>query len=351
MLTDYGWTGWKAAPIAFCDDVLPRLVAANVTIPTSVTNDCSSSDAASAKNATAFQSQTAPYVGEVCARKNCSAFISVGDSFYDSGVDFTTDGLRRFEESWIQQYQGGIFDNARWYMTLGNHDIVPGQPAVDFQTQIAPLWDNRWFFGKEGAPGSTYYNYELEGRDFSVTVAHVDSDCFIEKYMESSSVYYTSYLTKCHAEKQKQVDFVKGVFQKSKADWKILTLHHPWLSATGNNTELWPLVEIVQEHKGVMLSGHDHCLGHYVGNNTHIVLSGAAGYPQAGDCNYGVPLGPYTKFLGSNSQAAANGFVTMDITKQKLNFEYYLRDMKYEGSDLFPVANDLLPYYSFSIDA
>lgn len=28
-----------------------------------------------------------------------------------------------------------------WYQCLGNHDIVPGQSGVDFQTKVAPLYE------------------------------------------------------------------------------------------------------------------------------------------------------------------------------------------------------------------
>ncbi len=46
---------------------------------------------------------------------------------------------------------------------------------------------------------------------------------------------------------------------------------------------------------------------------------------------------------------AANGFVTMDISSDMVNVEYYARDMKYEGGDLYPVACDLKPSYNFQI--
>lgn len=46
---------------------------------------------------------------------------------------------------------------------------------------------------------------------------------------------------------------------------------------------------------------------------------------------------------------AANGFVTMDISKKEINVEYYARDMKFEGQDLYPVECDLQPSYSFQI--
>lgn len=39
----------------------------------------------------------------------------------------------------------------------------------------------------------------------------------------------------------------------------------------------------------------------------------------------------------------------MDISKQSINVEYYLRDMKFEDGDLYPVPYDLIPSYSFQI--
>jgi tartrate-resistant acid phosphatase type 5 len=46
---------------------------------------------------------------------------------------------------------------------------------------------------------------------------------------------------------------------------------------------------------------------------------------------------------------AANGFVTMDISSGMINVEYYARDMKFEGTDLYPVACELKPSYDFQI--
>ena len=60
-------------------------------------------------------------------------------------------------------YTQGVFTYAPWYVIdpkwlaefwlcfcryqcLGNHDIVPGQPGVDFQTKVAPMYDDRWYF-------------------------------------------------------------------------------------------------------------------------------------------------------------------------------------------------------------
>lgn len=289
---------------------------------------------------------TANYISQICAMKNCSAFVSVGDNFYDSGVDFTTTGVNRFQEAWVDMYSQGIFEHAPWYQCLGNHDIVYGQAGVDFETKVAPLYDDRWYFGTEGLP---YYTYDIVGKDWTATFVVVDSDCFINKYQEETSVYQNNYTLACHKDTQTQVDFLTETFAGSKADWKFLQLHHPIMSSSGNFSELWPLISVVEEHNGVVLNGHDHCAAHYYGNNTNFVLSGAAGFPQGGDCNNGEALGPFVKFLGANSQAAANGFVTMDITSKELVFEYYMRNMQYDGGDLYPVQNDMQPVYSFTV--
>jgi hypothetical protein len=75
------------------------------------------------------------------------------------------------------------------------------------------------------------------------------------------------------------------------------------MSAAQNFTELQPIIDVVKAHNGVVMNGHDHCLGHFQYNGTNFILSGGAGLAQAGDCNNGVALGPYAKYLGANSQA------------------------------------------------
>ena len=78
------------------------------------------------------------------------------------------------------------------------------------------------------------------------------------------------------------------------------------------------------------------------------ILNEAARYPRAGGCNNGIVLGPYALYLGVNNLmgksewcfgrwcgadfvvVAADGFVTMDISRDVINVEYYARDMEFE---------------------
>jgi tartrate-resistant acid phosphatase type 5 len=54
---------------------------------------------------------------------NCSAFISVDDNFYDSGVDFTTTEINRLQEAWVGMYAQGVFKQIPLYQCPRNHEI------------------------------------------------------------------------------------------------------------------------------------------------------------------------------------------------------------------------------------
>jgi tartrate-resistant acid phosphatase type 5 len=163
-----------------------------------------------------------------------------------------------------------------------------------------------------------YYTYDLFGADWSATFVVVDSDCFLDSYQKvyqphpstfglvltkfkNTSVYRNTYTSTCHNNTQVQINFLSNTFANSNATWKFLQLHHPYVSAADNETDLAPLIQIVEQHQGIVMNGHDHCLGHFFFNNTNYILSGAAGYPQAGDCNNGTAQGPYALYLGANN--------------------------------------------------
>ncbi|OAX31407.1 hypothetical protein K503DRAFT_806091 [Rhizopogon vinicolor AM-OR11-026] len=143
VVGDYGWTGWKSSPPHFCLEVLPELQAAGLTIANEVLNDCDPGDITYINYVTALQIDTSSRIGQVCAMKNCTAFVSIGDNFYDSGIDFTSGGIQHFQEARVGMYSRGIFESTPWYQCLGNYDIVKGQSGVDFQTKVAPIYDSR----------------------------------------------------------------------------------------------------------------------------------------------------------------------------------------------------------------
>jgi hypothetical protein len=63
--------------------------------------------------------------------------ISVGDNFYDSGVDFTTSGILRFQAAWVDMYSQGVFKYAPWYEPPSLHQ-------QDFEAYVQPQVPMPW---------------------------------------------------------------------------------------------------------------------------------------------------------------------------------------------------------------
>ncbi|GFG00805.1 purple acid phosphatase 4 [Aspergillus lentulus] len=205
-------------------------------------------------------------------------------------------------------------------------------------TRAIPAVSNataRWYFGTTGRP---YYTYVLHGADWIATfvVVDLDSDCFVEKYQASTSVYQNSYTKQCHAERATQVAFLEQTFAASKAEWKFLQLHHGSPSSRNTAASSSKTATTTVSRTSTII--------------TRTLFSPAArGIPRLGTVTTGCRWAPYTKWLGANSQSAANGFVTMDISREEVNVEYYAWDMKFGGGDLYPIKNDMTPSYSFKI--
>ena len=56
-MIDYGWIGWVPGPYNFCNNVLPKLQALNLSVPNELVNDCDPGDRSYDINATALQSK------------------------------------------------------------------------------------------------------------------------------------------------------------------------------------------------------------------------------------------------------------------------------------------------------
>ncbi|KAF4157355.1 hypothetical protein CNMCM6069_005717 [Aspergillus lentulus] len=152
----------------------------------------------------------------------------------------------------------------------------------------------------------------------------------------STSVYQNSYTKQCHAERATQVAFLEQTFAASKAEWKFLQLHHGSPSSRNTAASSSKTATTTVSRTSTII--------------TRTLFSPAArGIPRLGTVTTGCRWAPYTKWLGANSQSAANGFVTMDISREEVNVEYYAWDMKFGGGDLYPIKNDMTPSYSFKI--
>ncbi len=89
------------------------------------------------------QTQVGAAMGRVCAAQGCDFVVLLGDNFYPSGVDSTTDP--QWQTAFVQPYASV---NAPFYAVLGNHDYGGEGLGTDFAkvanevnySQVNPKW-------------------------------------------------------------------------------------------------------------------------------------------------------------------------------------------------------------------
>ncbi|KAI8062565.1 Metallo-dependent phosphatase-like protein [Gongronella butleri] len=311
---DFGWKNWQPLDQRYCD------LFDNGAQPL---NDCDSGDRADAAIAAQEQETTAKFLAKVSEKIKPEFLVNVGDNFYSSGLKLNdTFSINRFYSAYVDMYNHTSLQYP-WYMTIGNHDVLGD---VEFETVLAHKLDSRWVMP------SSYYTHDISKNGVSALFIHYDTDCFISKYQQASSVYNVPYVTDCNKVKQDQVDFIqKNLENATSYDYKFIVSHHPVWSTSGNyTTDLADVNALAQKHKAIYLNGHDHCLALYQQNDIPYILTGGMGLTQPGDCNNGVKVGDFSvKLFASQNETdghAPAGFVSMDFAKTEMTLNYWLRD-------------------------
>eukprot|EP01059_Diplonema_ambulator_P023784 TRINITY_DN39388_c0_g1_i1.p1 TRINITY_DN39388_c0_g1~~TRINITY_DN39388_c0_g1_i1.p1 ORF type:complete len:575 (+),score=188.96 TRINITY_DN39388_c0_g1_i1:41-1726(+) len=165
--------------------------------------------------------------------------ISTGDNIYNGDVNF---GLTKsFEELWAKP---GAHTGGSWLLTRGNHDNIGAQ--IEYAKKN-PKW----------VLPSPFFTREMDtGLNFTVQIWSVDT----------------------HAFGNDQLQWLENGLKESKARWKFLFTHYPWISS-GRHRRVPPPVTVAALAKkyGVqaVYSGHDHLLQSCVHEGVAFIGSGA----------------------------------------------------------------------------
>ena len=253
--------------------------------------------------------------------------ISVGDNFYEDGVDSVDD------PAWQRSFES-VYDapslRLPWRAALGNHDYHGNtQAQIDYG-----LTSSRWRL-----PARWYSYEERTPDDALVEFFVIDTSPMIAEYYEDGAV-------KVKVADQKrnvpvQLAWLDAGLVKSRADWKIVVGHHPVYSGkapidplpadddaierkVGGSPDLITMIDpILKRHRvPLYLNGHDHDLQHIERGATHYVCTGA-GSETAKHCNLG----------GSDFCSLRSGFVVGAVNRDRMRIAY--RD--YEGKELHVV--------------
>jgi len=242
---------------------------------------------------------------------NVQFLISLGDNFYDNGVQSTDDYQWKttFEDVYYQQSL-----KIPWYAALGNHDYHGNVQAEIDYSQIS----NRW---------------KMPSRFYSFTYKVDDTTNALFVIMDTSPLALSDEESKIYEEdvykfdNTIQIKWLDSTLSASKAQWKFVCGHHPVYSGGyhGGQIEMQKLVKPILEKNNVQVyfCGHDHDMQHLKSGNVNYIVSGAGANPRTCENT------KYTIFYKGNT----GGFFGVTLTSNFL----YGAFINYEGEEIYKV--------------
>ncbi len=171
----------------------------------------------------------------VCAARGCDFVLSLGDNFYDDGVESIDDS--EFTTSFETPYAGL---DLPFYVVNGNHDLA--WDGHGFQAWKADLYVQYSSRSTRWTMPAPWYN----ARVGDVELFAVDTTMVLGGDVEGQRAWLAS------------------VLQRSNAPWKVVFGHHPYRSNGDHGDAREPLASLLTEamcgRADVYLSGHDHTL-------------------------------------------------------------------------------------------
>jgi tartrate-resistant acid phosphatase type 5 len=269
------------------------------------------------RNGTNHQRDVAAQMGEAGARLGSRTVFSVGDNFYEDGVQSVTDP--QWRTSFEDIYTASALQ-IPWHVALGNHDYrgVP-QAQLDYAKSSArwriPARYYKVLGGEFGAPHV----------DFFV----IDTSPLVHKYREKVHSVIAENVASQNVDAQlKWLDQELG---KSAAPWKLVIGHHTIFSGGsghGDTPETLALIDpLLRKHRvQAYIHGHDHDLQH--------IRRGGVDYLC---CGAGSEVRPVEAIDGTLFCVARSGFAAFRSELAALTVEF--RD--YTGKSLYraPIAS------------
>jgi acid phosphatase len=247
------------------------------------------------------QAEVAGQMGRLAAALNARFVISVGDNFYEDGVQGIDDP--QWKTSFEDVYAAPSLQ-APWHVALGNHDYHGDSQAQIDYTARSRRWrlPSRWYTRRETAP---------DGASLDLFV--LDTSPFIRAYYEDGAAKVKVGGQDVDA----QLRWFEQALAASRADWKVVVGHHPIYSGNefGGAPDLQARIDpLLQRHAvPLYLNGHDHDLQHVRRGATHYVCTGAGSKISDADCR---------QTPGSDFCAAQPGFVALRLTRRALRVAY-----------------------------
>jgi hypothetical protein len=178
--------------------------------------------------------------------------ITVGDNNYPDGEEETIDeNIGQYYHDYIHPYVGKYGTGSeinRFYPTLGNHDLTTlgGQPYFDYFT----------------LPGNERYYDFIWG---NVHLFALNSDSREPDGVGRSSI---------------QAQWLNQKLAASSSTWKIVYMHHPPYSSSGDGSISWAQWPYGEWGADAVLSGHSHVYERLIVDEFPYFINGLGGGPK-----------------------------------------------------------------------
>lgn len=258
------------------------------------------------RNGDYYQQDVAAQMTKVAATSGTNFVVTVGDNFYPSGVQSTSDPNWHYS---FEDIYKGYFLHCNWYVALGNHDYKGNiQAQIDY-SRISRRWQ---------MPG-TYYSrkIKLPGNDELLLVV-MDTNPFITSYYSKNDELSENVRQQDTAAQRKWLEATLNDTSRA-VKWKIVIGHHPMYSG-GKRMKSKDTEDIRRKFQALFhktkvdayICGHEHDLQviRPTGQYTTQFLSGA-----------GCEVRPSGSTDGTLFWASKPGFMTFSVTGQELTVQ------------------------------
>lgn len=260
------------------------------------------------------QRDVAVQMGNAAQALSSRFVVSVGDNFYDNGVQSVSD------PQWQSSYEQVYTDPALqvpWYVALGNHDYR-GNPQAQLDYAAT---SKRWRMPQR--------YYQVSGTSMGmpqIELFVIDTSPTVHQYRDKVESVIASNVGS--QDVAAQLAWLDKALASSTARWKLVVGHHTIRSGGSGHGETPEMVELVLpilQRRGVTayLFGHDHDLQHIATDGLHYI-----------GCGAGSEVRPVSAVEGTKFCQSRSGFATVSASDSGLSLEF----KDFTGASLYKSA-------------
>jgi len=263
------------------------------------------------RDGASHQRDVAAAMGRAASERSARCVISVGDNFYENGVQSADDP--QWRTSFEAIYTAPSLQTP-WYALLGNHDYrgTP-QAQIDYAARSS-RWrmPSRYYMVSGGELGAPH-----------VDLFFLDTSPLVHSYREH--VEQPIARNVATQDPSAQLTWLDAALGQSQAKWKLVFGHHTIFSggsAHGNTPELIQQIKPILDHHGVnaYINGHEHDLQHIHIDGGDYICTGA-----------GSEVRPTGSIEGTRFCLSRSGFAVFAVSNESMDLEF----VDYSGASLY----------------